>query len=333
MRMIRLLVVSSDIDYVEHLSRYIAKKYADEILPNICTNQESFRSLAESQNYDLALVEPQMFNGISMRRIRLPLVLHDATDPEASDGVDMTRINKYQRITSMIREMLELLAKVSPNSEHLDKRAQITAVWSPAGGCGKTTVAMAFAAQRVSSGYKTMILDLEPFSSTPIYFTEEGKGLSAVLEKLDSDVGMLVQGLRQQDSGSGIYYLGRPNNYDDLNILNLEDVRQLIEGCAARVDELVVDLGCDCDQINRMIMEQADEILLVSDGTSTCLMKCSQFYTQSSFYERVQERITMVSNKGAHKSPIDGPRSMSLPQVQSSDPKVVYKTLSAGYFH
>ena len=255
MRKIRLLIACSDTDYTEHLSRVIAKRYSEEFLVTISTNEERFRTLAESQEFDVALIEPQMVSGANLSGILLPLILHDTTVPEASDGPELERINKYQRISAMLSSAIEKYSAVSVSRSGDGKRARITAVWSPAGGCGKTTVALAYAANLIASGQKAMYLDLEPFASSPLYFAESGKSISTVLERLDADVEVLVQGIRQQDSGSGIYYLCRPDNYDDLNILTLDDVKRLLEGCAAGVDELIIDMGNDCNQINRYLME------------------------------------------------------------------------------
>jgi len=332
MRKIQFLIACSDTDYTEHLSRVIAKRYSEEILVVISTNPERFRALAESQDFDIALIEPKMLSGVNLNKILLPLILHDTSIPENDDGSELERINKYQRISNLLSSAIERYSNITVSRGGDGKRARLTCVWSPAGGCGKTTVALAYAANLIASGLKTMYLDLEPFSSSPIYFAETGKGMSTVLEKLDTNVEVLIQGIRQQDSTSGIYFLGRPDNYDDLSILTLDDVKTLIEGCAAGVDELVVDMGSDCSQINRFLMEQSDSVMLVSDNSQACLTKCGQFCTQSTTYQRIAEKLTVVSNKGGHKTPVQGVKAINLPLVQSSDPIVVYKTLSAGYF-
>ncbi len=332
MRKIQLLIACSDTGYTEHLSRVIAKRYSEEILVSISTNAERFRTLTESQEFDIALIEPQMLSGVKLNKILLPLVLHDTNNSEASDGTDLELINKYQRISNLLSTAIEKYSNISVSRSSGGKRAGITAVWSPAGGCGKTTVALAYATNLIACGHKTMYLDLEPFSSSPLYFAESGKSISTVLEKLDTNVEVLIQGIRQQDSASGIYYLCHPDNYDDLSILTLDDVKRLIEGCASGVDELVIDMGSDCNQINRFLMEQSDVVMMVSDGSQACLTKCGQFCTQSTTYQRIIDKLVVVSNKGAHKNPIQGVRIISLPLVQSSDPIIVYKTLSAGYF-
>ena len=161
-----------------------------------------------------------------------------------------------------------------------------------------------------------------------MYFQEAGKSISAVFEKLDGDVSLLMQGIRQQDSGSGIGYYGRPENYDDIEILTVEDIRLLVEGSAGGADELVVDLSSQCDEKARKVLEMADVVLVVVDASSTAQVKWEQFRTQHNVYHEISGKSRLVANRGGR---IQDAR-ISLPYVQSNDPVVVYKTLSAGYF-
>ena len=58
--------------------------------------------------------------------------------------------------------------------------------------------ALAYAAQLVSRGKKTVYLDLEPFSSTPVYFADPERGLTDVFEKLDGNLELLFQSIRRR---------------------------------------------------------------------------------------------------------------------------------------
>ena len=175
-----------------------------------------------------------------------------------------------------------------------------------------------------------MYLNLEPFSSSPVYFPEGGKSISSVFEKLDGNVELLLQSIRQIDSGSGILYFCRPDNYDDIGILTVDDMQRLVTSSAKDVDEVIVDLGNSFDQRIAMLMELANTVMVVIDHTRTAQVKWHQFCTQHSIYEKIKPKIMLVANRGAR---IDQTQKVvSLPLVQSEDPVVVYKTLSAGYF-
>jgi len=208
-------------------------------------------------------------------------------------------------------------------------------VWSPAGGVGKTAVALAYAARRVSEGKQAMYLNLESFSSTPLYFQESGKSISAIFEMLENsegNVGMLIRGIRRYDRGTGVAYFCRPDNYDDMNILAAENIITLMDACAGVTEELVVDMPCFCDERTQQIFTRADRVFLVTDTTDTAQIKLSQFASQHHAFERIKDKAVLVANKGAVASDLLKDAAISLPLVQSAEASAVFVTLSGCSF-
>jgi Flp pilus assembly CpaE family ATPase len=210
--------------------------------------------------------------------------------------------------------------------------ARITAVWSPSGGVGKTTVALAYAAQKSVNGGKITYLDLEYFSSTSVYFSESGKSISTAFERLDGNAALLLKAIILKDTGSGISYFSPPNNYDDMNELTADDIENLVLAVSNNSDELVVDLPSVCDERCRKVLEAANAIYLVTDGTKTVTSKSQQFVSQHNLFERISAKIVLVANKGAKVNDTRFRRTVYLPSVSSNDPVSVYKTLSGVSF-
>ena len=330
---LQLLIAIGHQDYMEHLSDVLTQRYGETFEVSVCSTGERLRELLSRRRFDAALLDETLAEEADLSAVRLPLLLWDGAAALGPRGAEMEKLRKYQRISTMTGQVLERYAAVCDSPAGFETgRGRITAVWSPAGGCGKTTVALAYAAQLVSRGKKTVYLDLEPFSSTPVYFADPERGLTDVFEKLDGNLKLLFQSIRREDSGSGILYFGRPDNYDDIEILTPDDVTALLQGASAGVEELVVDLGSSCDRKTRRILELAAQVLLVTDGTQASRVKCGQFRAQHDLYALLADRLTVVANRGARGTAQAGERTVSLPLVQSDDPVVVYKTLSAGYF-
>ena len=330
---IQLLIGETDEGYVEHLSRVLLEKYADLFEVSVCTQGERARELNGRMAFDVALLSVEMAQQIALEGIRLPLLLWDGgAVPDGALG-ELPRIRKYQRISAMVGSVLEEYAQVAGGNRSQEAtRARITAVWGPAGGTGKTTVALAYSARQVAQGRRTVYMDLEHFSSTQSYFPAGGKSISTAFEKLDSDVDLLLQSIRQQDVGSGVYYFCAPENYDDINILTQQDVSRLVEGCAQGAEEVVVDLPSVCDQKVRQLLSRADRVLAVLDGSRTGWCKWKQFREQNNVYGELQSKLTLVVNKGARPEGEREEQTLLLPLVKSEDPVVVYKTLSASSF-
>ncbi|MCI9331527.1 MAG: hypothetical protein HFG05_05055 [Oscillibacter sp.] len=328
---IQLLIADSDRDYTEHLSQILVEKYADVFEVSACSGASQLAELLSHHGYDAALLGPSLATEADLSRVQLPLLLWDGTASGHSGGWEVLR--KYQRISSIAGEVLERCAEVTSIGSALGGvKAHITAVWSPAGGVGKTTAALAYAAQQVSAGKRAVYLDLEPFSSVPAYFPESGKSISAVFEKLDERAELALQGIRQEDAGSGILFFRRPDNYEDISLLTGEDMVRLVNAAAADVDALVVDLGTGYDQKTAALLALANTVLLVVDGSKLCRTKWEQFQTQHELYGKLREKAVLVANRGSRYDSSLAPSLARLPLVKSEDPVVVYKTLSAGYF-
>lgn len=333
MMKIQLLIAIGESDYAEHLSRVLTEKSADIFEISSCSKPELLEEVLGKRSYDVALLDAEMVEAANLAAIQLPLLIWDGSSSIGECGQKLSRIRKYQRISTISSDVaLQYAEKCGTRKDFSTGRARITAVWSPSGGVGKTTVALAFAARKAANEKQVVYLNLEPFSASPVYFKNQGKSISTVFEKLDTDVALLFQGVRQEDPNSGILYYGRPQNYDDINILTEADIVNLLEGSTANADELVVDLGSVYNNRVRKVLSMADSVLLVSDGSVVSKEKCSQFRTQHDMYTNIADKLVMVANRGARNVAIQGEETVNLPKVDSDDPVTVYKTLSA-YIH
>ena len=327
---IKLLVAALDGDYAGHLSGTISINHADAFEVSVCSSSERLHELLASQRFDVALLDAGMVEGAELRYVHMPLLLWAEEDNAAETALDIKKVDKYRRVSAIVADILERYSKVSSGVNGSgSNRARVTAVWSPAGGVGKTTVALAFAAKMDAEGKQAMCLNLEHFSSMPVYFAHSGKSISVVFEMLEAHEGnlkMLVQGIACKDGG--VAYFCKPENFDDMNILTPENLALLIEACAGLADELVIDMSCVCDESARRVFELADDVLVVADASAATQAKLSQFASQNNVFEHIRAKACLVKNKGAQ---IDVPivdSAISLPLVQNANPSVVYKALS-----
>jgi MinD-like ATPase involved in chromosome partitioning or flagellar assembly len=333
---VKLLIATSDGDYAGHLSNTMSKSHADVIEVSACSTAERLSELLSAKRFDVALFEEAMIEGADLRFVHLPLLLQAGDDSLKGAAAEFKTVRKYQRISSIVAVILEYYAKASSGKYCSDsKKAHTTAVWSPAGGVGKTTVALAYSLRKMSDGKQVLYLNLETFSSSPTYFDDTGKSISAVFEMLEADEGnveMLIRSIQRQDAGTGIAYMSRPENFDDINILSPEHLARLINACSRVADELVIDLSCVCDERTRQALELADRVLLVTDPSGAAQVKLSQFAAQHSAFARVRAKTTLVANKGAAAGEPIVDTLVCLPFVQTADASAVYRALSAGSF-
>ena len=327
---INLLIATIDVLYAKLLSDNISERHADKLNVSICSSLEGLQETLFQRKYNVALFDAELMEHADTKSIHLPLLLWSETETEGAIFKEFGRVNKYQRISSIVAAVLEQYSTLSKRSCSPDSsRAKITAVWSPAGGVGKTSVALAYALSNAGEDKEVFYLNLEYFTSISEYFGEAGKSISNVFEMLENHEGnikMLIQGLCCRENG--ITYLCGPNNYDDMCILSSEDIYELVTACSELSDELVIDLSCICEARTRRVFELADNVMLVAGQTTTAETKLSQFVSQSNIFESIKEKITLVANKGAIVNTQITESMISFPYIQSSDVRSVCKALS-----
>ena len=330
---VKMLIATVDTKYARLLSDNISEYHANVLEVSSCSTLERLQEALDKRKYDVALLDAELAENADTKSVHLPLLLwseHENVSDRYDRPEELGKINKYQRISSTVAAVLEKYAIISNNRHSFDSRkTNITAIWSPSGGVGKTTVALAYAATKVSEEKEVFYLNLESFSSVPGYFSENGKSISVVFEMLDNqegDIKMLIQGICNKESG--LLYLSSPDNYDDMCILSAGNVNELVTTCARLADELVIDLSCACDVRTRQVFELADKVLIVTEPTISAKVKLAQFKRQNDVFENLREKTSLIANKGAiiTEPPLD--TIISFPLVQSNEPTVVYKTLS-----
>jgi len=328
---IKLLIAIAEAGYADYLSGVLAEKYAEIFEVGVCTAAERLEGALASGRYDVALLDPDFLPAANLDAVVLPLLLVGDTEPVAERGFKI--ISKYRRISSIAGNILEYYAEMRGHSGALGaKKARVTAVWSPAGGVGKTAAALAFAANKTAGGRQAVYLNLENFACTSAYFQGGGKSISKVFEKLESNVGMYLTGIRQQDGDSGIFYFRGPENYDDMNILTAADAETLVAACAEGADELVCDLPCQCDKKTEAVFALSDKVLLVCDSSAASRVKLSLFIEQHDIFGKIQAKTVLVNNKGSNITEPKINKTIYLPLVGSDDPVFVFKTLACGNF-
>jgi len=332
---ISLLIITTDVTYAKLLSDNISEHHADIIDVSVCSTLDGLEEVIAKRKYNVALIDAMLIEHVKTERIHLPLLLYSENETGMTSPDRCGIINKYQRISSIISTVLERYAKISKYAESFESnQANITAVWSPAGGVGKTSVSIAYALSIVNNdsiieGKNVFYLNLEDFSSTPGYFKENGKSISSIFEMLESrdgNVEMLIQGISNHNCG--ITFLSSPDNYDDMCVLSSENVHDLVLNCAKFTDELIIDLSSVCDHKVRKVFEIANKILIVTGGLCTAEAKLAQFIVQNNVYESIKEKVVFIANKDAvvNKAKID--TVVSLPLVQSDDALSVCSSLS-----
>jgi cellulose biosynthesis protein BcsQ len=198
---------------------------------------------------------------------------------------------KYQRAEEIYKGILGKMNSPGPTSSG-DRATGVMAFFSPVGGCGTSTAAVAAALHYARKGKQVLYLDCSPYTDTETFFPETSQGMRQLLLGLKRSAGDSVGKLLESvvsTSPEKVCYIGSTSQPEDLLSVSgdLADsfLRQTVE--AGRFDWVILDLpGYPAEPILRM-MQLAGYLIAVSDGSVRANLALRRYHT---YLQNLDER-------------------------------------------
>ncbi len=305
---LKLAAAAADRSYVQRLMR--ALEEYDNLRLSVFTDQESLKLSLADRKYDVLLFDPAFYDPQAFQNaVTLPVLLLDENYILPEYLKDFAKISRYQRVSQIYKRVLELYSEKAGSAGNLSEtgRAGAAAFYSPAGGTGKTTLALACAARLAAQGVRVCYLNFEEAASEECYLPQKAeRGLSELLGCLGENLNfsMKLQGLLQ-NKGENLYYLNHfdsPNDFYEMKEEELEKLMEVIQG-SGFFDAAVMDLGCSMERKNQKLFELADTIVLVEGCGRTAESKQKIFYNQMHILNAYREKMVRVINFDTGEKP------------------------------
>lgn len=303
---IRLGIVSKDSDYINYISSRLSGAYPEDFEVYVYSSVDEI-----TIKFDVVILESDSYSEDLKLDSKMVLILSDNEDMAELYGYKA--IYKYQRISKIVSLILLEFSKADHvGVQHKEGKAAVTAVWSPSGGVGKTSIAVARAIYSSRNNNRVLYLNLENFASTEVYFKEKSHTLSDALLNGIKNMQAFIKSLGT-DVATGIKYFSPSDNYDDVAVLDKDDIRMVIEAAMVEMDEIVIDLPAKIDEPIIEVFDLASSILIVDDGSFTSYLKLSQFVNQNDIYINFRNKFTLINNKGAKNQSKDFGNHFNIP--------------------
>jgi hypothetical protein len=179
-----------------------------------------------------------------------------------------------------------------PEKSAEPKEGTLLSVFSPIGGCGKTTLAMALAeglaeAQRGSVLY----LNMEGASAWSLFYRNEtGYNLSDFLYRLllngeaeAENEAQLERMVTHQETG--VFFIQPCTSFDDLNLLSPMEVEKLLRLLRRRFDWIVCDMNTAFHSVNRLWIQASRRCFLLANAEKEASVKIRDFLESLDIYE------------------------------------------------
>lgn len=322
MSKINLLIIDKDNDYVNCLVDYLISFQATKFSVNSFTEEGFLLDYLQKceKSPDIVLTSADFYDKVKENYQGLIILLEDGKAANVpSKG---KTINKYQYGDRLVADIVKIYAEentanYSLGIENLNpKKTKIIGIYSPAGGVGKTTIAVGASIQSAWEGKNVFYLNLENMSSTSLYFTGEQKGnLSSILYFLKNknrNLSLQIEGAKCVDPQYNICYFQPPDSILDFNEDISEELSRLLWELKStnQYNRIFIDMSSEINKNNLAVFRACDDIILVAQQNmaSTVKIKCMLKELQLLMAREnwgIMEKLKPVINKYALGNAID----------------------------
>lgn len=299
--MIRIVLADINLDYLRRLETVLAN-YKDLAI-SIYTEKYALENAIHSKKIDILLFSSDIYDGqISLSKDTLAVMLYDADEQVPESCTGFKKINKYQRIGSIYQQLMYEYSEYARRRGIVIGGAKTKTVvfYSPAGGTGKTTLALATALKLSLEGKKVFFLSYEDLPSDECVLpNSKDKGISEIAAIIDSNIDykLKIQSLLQQKNDN-LYYLKHfdsPNDIYELSGEEREKIIEIIENTQL-FDAIVLDMSSGMSKDAIKVFDIADSIVLVERNTTIINTKFNIFFSQAHIMRQFQGKMFRVIN-------------------------------------
>ncbi len=303
---ISIAVADGNRAYTERLSE-VLQQY-EELTIHIYTSGEKLKDSMESGRFDVVLFDPDISQErLAFPGVRLPICLYSDEARNTGMYADCVKVAKYQRISNIYKEIIREYAAKAGYSADFDhsQNTEVIAVYSPVGGSGKTTVALALASQLTSQGRSVLLVSAEQLSSSCCVNPKTEDGLVELLEAAGNErvnFELKLKGIVKQGI-NGMWYVEGFERLTDYGATTGDEMAEVLSKarrCGAW-DVLVVDMDSSLDAIGRAIAALADRIVIVERTGQLPTAKMNLFARQVFVHEH-QNKLVRVWNFAENNS-------------------------------
>lgn len=306
----KMILADEDEQYLKEISHEFMEKVSQVELITFTKKENLYQFLKQGGESDILVVDERLVreqpDGLSLPTTCI--VLSSSMEPVDGFGV----VKKYQRMDSLINAILLQYAQDSGALEVVrgDSHTRMVAFYSPAGGTGKTTLAMAMAVAGARMGFRTLYLNLEEVDSVNDIFARTPNCLSDIFLALKTkgmQVGIKLKESIQLESTAGFYYVSGVESISEYEEIDGNDMKKLLEAIRelSSYDLVILDQSSGFTEKTGRILDEADIIFVPVTADEGSISKLLRFLGESSFhgrYDSLFSKMNLIANRFASPS-------------------------------
>lgn len=283
MARINMIVADPDLVYLKAIENYFTEHCSQRFHVYLYSKAEALekRLLINEGETDILLLHPRLLTEeIAKVYGGKVLILSEGAQPQGLE--EYPAIYKYQRGDMLTAEILRNLQGIRANVLPLDKDSKQTKIglfYSPEGGSGKTTLAMAMGTLLAGIGKEVLYLTFESFPSTSLYFQWEGaeqfSQLYYYMKGENKQLMMRLEGIRLKDPITQINYFPPAEEPAEFYEVTPEELVSFMDQLkkSGLYDYILVDVSSSYDERIHALVELCQQIMIVVSQSPVSMIK------------------------------------------------------------
>lgn len=343
---IRVAVLDKDISYLNMLVSAFGTKYADKVeLYSFSDSEVALSELAKTRVDILLIDKGSSIDTADLSKKISIAYLVDSVDVDRVNGVKA--IYKYQKIDLLYKSILDSFNPDEPviRKKNSDNSADFCLFWSPSGGAGTSTLAVAYAIYNALHNKRVLYLNFEKYGSADIFFNGPGQFcMSDVIfaAKKNSNLEIKLESSVKTDN-TGVYFYSQTKYALDMLELSPDDQKNIIQTLceSGKYDLVVVDKDFSLEGHEVELLDLADVVVMTGDGSATSNAKFSRAYEAIGMIEQsndtsILRKVILAYNKYSNKtsSPVEYEEVViagGIPRLEHLDSQAVVKKIYNDY--
>ncbi|WP_178863527.1 AAA family ATPase [Thiomicrorhabdus cannonii] len=181
------------------------------------------------------------------------------------------------------------------------KNGNVSSFFSLKGGVGRTALATNIASHltELTEG-RTVLVDLNmPLGDTALYLNMEGQRLYSLTDFIYNlnrfDENLIYKSLSRHESG--LYLLSLPTEVSELDNLNGELIKTIIQALRRYYDHVVIDCASDLSDLTLSCLDESDNIVLVAEPSLSSLRAVNTAIQITQKLGYLRESLKLVVNR------------------------------------
>lgn len=280
---LKMLVVCQDEEYLKSIEYRLAQALADKADISYISDYECLKEYnAQPKEIDILLIEEKLYQEVikrqNCRNVYLLVEDEKKADRQEKAG-NKNMIYKYSSIRVIIDKIDSTLLQNKQNDAHMNTK--LISVYSPAGGCGKTTVALGLANQLGRKGYKVLYLSTEALQDYQLMLGEKVHMPEQAGYQCSMQTEKAAEELLKNVKKSEFEYFPAWKRMLPAYGITTEHLLK-IAACIQKknlYDYMIVELSCEIQETKLNFLYQSDRVVLVTKQDRKTVEKLKQFMT------------------------------------------------------